>query len=60
MLGRFLEFSVRAEDILESLAFYKALGFTELAIGDVWKHKYAVVSDGDICIGLHDREFGSP
>jgi hypothetical protein len=60
MLGRFLEFSVRSEDILESLAFYKALGFTELAIGDVWTHKYAVVSDGDICIGLHDREFGSP
>ena len=60
MLGRFLEFSVRSEDILESLAFYKALGFTELAIGDVWKHKYAVVSDGDICIGLHDRDFASP
>ncbi|MEX0976917.1 MAG: hypothetical protein WDZ50_07465 [Woeseia sp.] len=60
MLGRFLEFSVRSKDILESLAFYKALGFTELAIGDVWKHKYVVVSDGDICIGLHDREFGSP
>jgi hypothetical protein len=53
-LGRFLEFSVRATDILESLRFYKSLGFTELAIGDVWKHKYAVVSDGDLCIGLHD------
>lgn len=60
MLGRFLEFSVRAPDILKSLAFYKALGFTELAIGDVWSHKYAVVSDGDLCIGLHDRAFDSP
>lgn len=59
-LGRFLEFSVRAPDILESLRFYKSLGFTELEIGDVWKHKYAVVSDGDLCIGLHDRLRDSP
>lgn len=60
LLGKFLEFSVRTPDILTSLAFYKALGFTELAIGDVWRHKYAVVSDGELCIGLHDREFDSP
>ena len=60
MLGRFLEFSVRTQDILESLSFYRALGFTELEIGDVWPHKYAVVTDGDICIGLHDRAIESP
>jgi hypothetical protein len=60
MLGRFLEFSVRSPDILESLAFYKALGFSELQIGETWAHKVTVVSDGDICIGLHDREFDSP
>jgi len=60
MLGRFLEFSVRTPDILESLSFYRALGFTELEIGDVWPHKYAVVTDGDICIGLHDREIDTP
>ncbi len=59
-LGRFLELSVRTPDILESLKFYKELGFVELDIGDVWPHKYAVVSDGDIHIGLHDREFDSP
>lgn len=59
-LGRFLEFGVHAPDILESLAFYKALGFSELAIGDVWTHKYAVVSDGEVSIGLHDQEFDSP
>lgn len=56
-LGRFLEFSIRTPDILDSLAFYKTLGFTELEIGDMWPHKYAVVSDGILCIGLHDREF---
>jgi hypothetical protein len=59
-LGHFLEFSVRAPDILESLGFYKMLGFTELEIGDVRPHKYAVVSDGVLCIGLHDYEFDSP
>jgi len=60
MLGQFLEFSVRTPDILESLGFYKSLGFSELQIGEVWPHKFAVVSDGDLCIGLHDREFPAP
>jgi hypothetical protein len=59
-IGRFLEFSVRTADILESLHFYKTLGFVELQIGDMWQHKYAVVSDGELNIGLHDRDFESP
>jgi hypothetical protein len=59
-LGRFLEFSVRTSDILTSLGFYKSLGFTELESGDVWSHKYAVVSDGELCIGLHERHVDSP
>lgn len=59
-IGRFLEFSVRTSDILESLHFYKTLGFAELEIGEVWSHKYAVVSDGELNIGLHDREFDAP
>jgi hypothetical protein len=59
-IGRFLEFSVGAADILESLHFYKTLGFVELEIGDMWPHKYAVVSDGELNIGLHDREFDAP
>jgi len=60
ILGRFLEFSIHTPDILASLGFYKRLGFTELQIGDIWSHKYAVVSDGNVCIGLHDRAFDSP
>ena len=60
MLGRFLEFSVQAPDILESLRFYRSLGFAELQIGDVWKYKYAVVSDGELCLGLHERLENSP
>lgn len=59
-IGQYLEFSVRTSDILESLAFYKSLGFAELESADVWPHKYAVVSDGVLSIGLHDREFDSP
>jgi hypothetical protein len=59
-IGRFLEFSVRTPDILESLHFYKTMGFVELDIGEVWQHKYAVVSDGELNIGLHDREFDAP
>jgi hypothetical protein len=59
-IGRFLEFAVQTPDILESLHFYKSLGFTELESADIYPHKYAVVSDGELNIGLHDREFDSP
>ena len=59
-IGHFLEFSARTPDIIESLHFYKVLGFVELEIGEVWSHKYAVVSDGVLCIGLHDRAFDAP
>ncbi len=59
-IGRFLEFAVAAPNILESLHFYKTLGFTELECSDVFPHKYAVVSDGELSIGLHQREFASP
>jgi len=59
-IGRFLEFSVRTPDILESLHFYKTLGFVELTIGEMWPHKYAVVSDGELNIGLHERDFEAP
>lgn len=59
-LGRFLEFSVRTPDILASLAFYRSLGFTELESGDIWSHKYTVISDGILNIGLHERDFRAP
>ena len=59
MLGRFLEFTIATPDILESLNFYKQLGFSELEGGEVWPHKYVAVSDGELSIGLHQREFPS-
>ncbi len=60
LLGRFLEFSIHTTDIIDSLGFYKLLGFQELEIGEVWSHKYAVVSDGELNIGLHDGKFEGP
>ncbi len=60
MLGRWLEISVQSPDLLHSLSFYKALGFSELQASEVWPHAYAVVSDGDLVIGLHNREMESP
>lgn len=60
MLGRFLEVSVNAPDILASLAFYERLGFTQASVGETWPHPYAVVTDGRLAIGLHQFEFPSP
>ena len=59
-IGGFLEISVRSQDVVESLLWYKTLGFFELETADVYPHKYAVVSDGVLNIGIHDREFESP
>jgi catechol 2,3-dioxygenase-like lactoylglutathione lyase family enzyme len=59
-LGRFLEISLRTPNILESLDFYRSLEFTELQTGDIYAHKYAVVSDGVLCLGLHETEFDAP
>lgn len=59
-LGHFLELSVHTGNILESMHFYRTLGFEEMETSDVWPHKYAVMSDGVINIGLHDRMFDSP
>ena len=52
-LGRFLEISIPAPDVQDSLSFYKRLGFSELPVGDIRAYNYAVVSDGSVCIGLH-------
>lgn len=53
MLGRFLEFSLPTPDIRASLDFYTELGFSQAQVGDAWPHPYAVVTDGRICLGLH-------
>ena len=56
MIGRFLEISVQAPQVLESLAFYERLGFTQVTTGEAWSYPYAVVTDGRLAIGLHQHE----
>ena len=56
MIGRFHEFSVHAPDVLTSIGFYERLGFTQVTTGEAWPYPYAVVTDGRLAIGLHQRE----
>jgi catechol 2,3-dioxygenase-like lactoylglutathione lyase family enzyme len=56
VIGRFLEISVHAPDVLDSLAFYERLGFTQVSTGEAWPYPYAVVTDGRLAIGLHQQE----
>lgn len=60
MLGRFLEFSIATPDIRASLEFYGTLGFTQAQVGEAWPHPYAVVTDGRICLGLHEHLIPAP
>ena len=60
MLGRFLEFSVHAPDVPASLAVYELLGFVQAVTGDIRPYPYAVVTDGEVCIGLHAAPLAAP
>lgn len=60
MLGQFLELSVWARDVAASVAFWEPLGFEHGLVGDTWQHRYAVLSDGRLVLGLHEFEFDSP
>jgi len=60
MFGRFLELAIATQDILRSVQFYERLGFTQQPAGDAWRHRYAVLSDGRIALGLHERALSSP
>ena len=60
MLGRFLEFSLATPDIQASLDFYSRLGFSQAEVGEAWSHPYAVVTDGRICLGLHQKAIPAP
>jgi len=55
MFGHFLELSLTTADIAASVQFYERLGFSQLTTGDTWTHPYGVLSDGRICLGLHQR-----
>jgi hypothetical protein len=60
MFGRFLEISLYAPEIRESLAFYESLGFVQAPVGEAFAHPYAVVTDGRLFLGLHGQPGPSP
>jgi catechol 2,3-dioxygenase-like lactoylglutathione lyase family enzyme len=60
MFGRFLELAIATEDIAASVQFYERLGFAQLLTSDAWPHRYGVLSDGRIHLGLHERALPSP
>jgi catechol 2,3-dioxygenase-like lactoylglutathione lyase family enzyme len=60
MLGRFLEIGIATQDIRASVEFYERLGFTQARTGDAWPHPYGVVTDGRVCLGLHQTRLESP
>lgn len=60
MIGQFLEISVQARDIAASADFWQRAGLRHAVVGDTWPHRYAVLTDGRLVIGLHDYEFDSP
>lgn len=59
MLGTFLEFGVGARPTAESLEAYGGLGWRSVPVGDILR-RYAVVSDGQVHIGLHEDDLGGP
>ncbi len=60
MLGSFLELSVWTRDIAASVAFYAGLGLDHAQVGETWSHRYGVLTDGRLYLGLHEYEFDSP
>src|SRR5580692_7296712 len=54
MPGRFHELSLSTSDISASIDFYESLGFWQAPTGDAWPHRYAVVTDGRVVLGLHE------
>lgn len=60
MFGRFLEISLYAPAIRDSLEFYESLGFVQAPVGEAFNHPYAVVTDGRLFLGLHGQPMPSP
>jgi catechol 2,3-dioxygenase-like lactoylglutathione lyase family enzyme len=54
MPARFHEISVTTPDIGASIDFYERLGFWQAPTGDAWPHRYGVVTDGRMVLGLHE------
>lgn len=57
---QFLELSLSTPDVRHTLEWYCELGFIELSPNEVHPYHYAVISDGNFCIGLHDINQSGP
>jgi catechol 2,3-dioxygenase-like lactoylglutathione lyase family enzyme len=60
MLGQFLEFSFAARPLAGAYEFYRSLGFASIAVGDLLRDPYVALFDGDVAIGLHERDLPGP
>jgi catechol 2,3-dioxygenase-like lactoylglutathione lyase family enzyme len=60
LLGTFHELSVAVGDARAAVEFYERLGFVQATTNDVFSHPYGVLSDGRLCLGLHQRSGASP
>lgn len=60
MFGRFLEIGIATTDIVTSVQFYERLKFSQLITTDAWTHRYGVLGDERVQLGLHEREMPSP
>lgn len=58
-LGPNIEISLSVADLSQSLSFYDKLGLEKVDGGEK-PYPWAVVSDGQFHLGLHQREFSSP
>lgn len=60
MIGRFHEISLATGDIRATIAFYETLRFTQATTNDTWPHRYGVLHDGNLFLGVHERRMPSP
>jgi hypothetical protein len=60
MLGTFLEIGIETSDIGSTFADLCTLGLAAVPVGDIRSGAYAVVSDGTVCLGLHQGSSEGP
>jgi len=53
---RFLEFAIPCNNVLDSLQFFRQLGFSEVPTNEIHQYPYAVITDGRCFLGLHDQK----
>ena len=60
MFGRFLEIGIATTDIVQSVQFLERLRFWQLITSDAWSHRYGVLSDDRVQLGLHEIDMPTP